>query len=229
MKESKFTDIDRRSVLKVVGASAVVGGVVSGTATAQEGTTRIVWTGQGAEIDPTCESANYHFVLTPGGNALGEAEMTYNGETIDGERRGDGRSATLHFDIEESSLIQYAEVEFTGGSNRSQFTLSDWDCLDENGNGNTPPIFVGGGCSQVCNVEDIGDVDVRYTDEYGDGDRECDPVDDPTDALQEGDYQGQEDCWEIVSSDYKIVGAEGFINTDEEGNPRQCAEVCFRS
>ena len=217
MKKTKSFDTSRRSVLKAVGASAVVGGVVPGVVAGQEYSGTIEWTGQGAEVDPNCESANYHFVLTPGGNALVEATMTYNGGSVTGVQRG-GRSATLHFDVNESPQITTATVNYTGGSELSQFTLSDWECLDENGNGNdTPPVFIG--CSQVCNVENQGDVNVVFSGDSQLGE-ECAPAD-PSVALDEGDRAGQENCWEIVSDDYKIIGAEGVENTNT------CADVCY--
>lgn len=219
MKETESSSTSRRSILKAVGATAVVGGVVPGVVAGQEQYSgEIVWTGQGAEVDPECESANYHFVLTPGGNALEEATMTYNGGSVTGVRRG-GRSATLHFDVNESSQITTATVNYTGGSELSQFTLSDWECLDENGNGNdTPPNF-GRGCSQVCGVENQGDVNVVFSGDSELGE-ECTPAD-PSVALKPGDRAGEENCWEIVSNDYKIIGAEGVENTNT------CADVCY--
>ncbi|MFA9428248.1 hypothetical protein [Natronorubrum sp. A-ect3] len=222
MKKTESLDTSRRSVLKAVGASAVVGSLglgATGTVGAQASCENYSSGVPGQCPDP-CEG----------------------GEELEGTRLEAGRDfpeetfcQTVQVPQEADTVVIKAGLECyrcsaTGGQTQefcvpegqAQPAISNiqfWVC--GNGNGDEDDPNFGRGCSQVCGVSDVNNVNVVYNEGNADGEPECAPAD-PNVALQPSSRAGEENCWEIVSDDYKIIGASGEVNTN------RCAAVCYR-
>jgi hypothetical protein len=219
MEKTKSFDTSRRSVLKAVGASAVVGGLglgAMGTVGAQASCSNYSSGVPGQCPDP-CEGGE-------------ELEGTRLNAGVDFPEETFCQTVTVPEDADTIVIkagLQCYSCSVTGGGSetvcvpegRRQPAISNiqfWVCGNGNG-GEDDPQFIG--CSQVCGVADPNSVIVVYNEGNQFGEEECTLVENPAEALQQGG-QG-ENCWEIVSGDYKIIGA-----SDVE-NPGRCADVCY--
>ena len=167
------TGVNRRTVLKAVGATAAVGSVFPGVVAAQDGT-RKDWGGQGGEkatVDCPGGTAFWKFVLTPGGNdRLGSATLYTNFGNVSGQPSGAGGRGAIVFppvENEGGGTIDDVYAIYTGSANVNDvvLTLSESGCDTENGNGEEPPQVHFYGCSQVC--ADQPGVSVTYIDANG--------------------------------------------------------------
>ena len=166
--------VSRRSMLKAVGATAVVGSVFPGVVAAQEEGTRIDWGVQGDEnatVDCPDGTAFWKFVLTPGGGEkLGSATLFTNYGNASGQPSGAGGQGAIVFPPVKNAgggTIDDVYAIYTGDANPENvvLTLSESGCEPENGNGDDPPQVHFYGCSQVC--ADQPGVSVTYIDANG--------------------------------------------------------------
>ncbi len=219
MKKTESFNTSRRSVLKAVGASAVVGSLglgATGTVGAQASCENYSSGVPGQCPDP-CEGGEE----LEGTRINLEADDVFCYETA---VPADADTVVIKAGLEcyRCSVTGGTTETFCVPEGQAQPAISNiqfWVC--GNGNGDEDDPNFGRGCSQVCGVSDVNNVNVVYNEGNADGEPECAPAD-PNVALQPSSRAGEENCWEIVSDDYKIIGASGETNTN------RCAEVCYR-
>ena len=215
--------VSRRSMLKAVGATAVVGSVFPGVVAAEEGTRKDwdgVLGGEKATVDCPDGTAFWKFVLAPGGNqTLGTATLTTNYGSVSGQPSGAGGQGTIVFPpVKNAGGGTIADVYaiYTGDASVDNvvLTLSESGCEPENGNGDDPPQVHFYGCSQVC--ADQPRVSVTYID--SEGVEKTGLTSESTSNRNDPPVRGWDAVHCFAPEDGAIISAGG------QDNPNRCAE-----